>query len=195
MKYRTIVVDPPWRYENDRGTQTRARRGRKGAVAAGHYEVMGNAEIAALPIAELADDPCALYLWVTNPRIFGHVNRRRDPLAPIDMVEAWGFRYITLLTWVKTGAPGMGFNFRGHTEHVIYAVKGRLSIPADKRESNVIIAPRHAHSQKPEAFFDLVERVSPAPYLELFARRNRLGWDTWGNEALEHVELTSGEAR
>lgn len=193
MKYGTIVIDPPWRYENDRGTQTRARRGRKSAVAAGHYEVMDNAEIAALPVGDLAAKDCALYLWVTNVRIFGHVNRRRDPIAPIDMVEAWGFRYITLLTWLKTGAPGMGFNFRGHTEHVIYAVKGKVSIPAPMRESNVIVAPRRGHSQKPDAFLDLVERVSPAPRLELFARRQRLGWDTFGNESLNMVDLGASD--
>jgi len=188
-RYRTIVADPPWRYENDRGTQTRSIRSRKSTTVAGHYPVMDNAEIAALPLGELADAECALYLWVTNPRIFGHVNRRRDPISPIDMVERWGFRYVTLLTWVKTGPPGMGFAFRGHTEHALYAVKGTLSIPAARRESNVVVAQRRAHSQKPDAFFDLVERVSPPPRLELFARRQRLGWDTWGNEALEHVEL------
>lgn len=187
MRYGTIVADPPWRYENDRGTQTRAKRGRKGTTASGHYPVMDNAEIAALPLGDLADDVCALYLWVTNPRMFGHVNRRRDPVSPIDMVEGWGFTYKTLVTWVKTGPPGMGFNFRGHTEHAIYATRGKLSIPAEKRESNVVVAPRRAHSQKPEAFYDLVERVSPGPYLEMFARRNRFNWHTWGNESLNHV--------
>ena len=178
--YGTIVIDPPWRYENDRGTQTRAKRGRKSAVAAGHYSVMDNAEIAALPVGDLADVDAALYLWVTNPRMFGHVNRLRDPVTPSDMVEGWGFRYITLVTWVKTGPPGMGFAFRGHTEHAIYAVRGKLTIPAEKRESNVVIAPRRSHSEKPGAFFDLVERVSPGPYLEMFARQPRLGWDSWG---------------
>lgn len=177
--YRTIVMDPPWRYENDRGDQTRAKRGRKSAVATGHYSVMDNDEIAALPIGDLADTECALYLWVTNPRIFGHENRRRSR-SPIDMVEGWGFRYITLLTWLKTGPPGMGFNFRGHTEHAIYAVKGKLSIPPARRESNVVVAPRTGHSVKPGAFFDLVERVSPEPRVELFARSPRLGWDSWG---------------
>jgi len=178
--YGTIVVDPPWRYENERGTQTRSRRGRKGTTAAGHYTTMDNAEIAALPVGELAAPASALYLWVTNPRIFGHVNRHRHEVEPIDMVEGWGFRYITLLTWVKTGPPGMGFAFRGHTEHAIYAVRGKLSIPAERRESNVVTAPRGGHSQKPGAFLDLVERVSPPPFVELFARQPRLGWDSWG---------------
>lgn len=188
-RYGTIVVDPPWRYENERGTQTRAIRGRKSTTASGHYPVMDNTEIAALPLGTFAADDCALYLWVTNPRIFGHVNRHRDPISPIDMVETWGFRYITLLTWVKTGAPGMGFHFRGHTEHAIYAVRGDVRIPAEVRQSNVITSARRGHSEKPEAFLDLVERVSPGPYLELFARRQRFGWDTWGNEAIESVPL------
>lgn len=178
--YGTIVMDPPWRYANARGSQSRSRRGRKSVAAAAHYSTMDNAEIAVLPVGDLAASESALYLWVTTPRLFGHVNRRRHEVAPIDMVEAWGFRYITLLTWVKTGPPGMGFNFRGHTEHVIYAVRGRLSIPAARRESNVIMAARRSHSEKPGAFYDLVERVSPGPYVELFARQPRLGWDSWG---------------
>ena len=176
--YGTVVMDPPWRYENDRGTQTRAIRGRKGAVAAGHYSVMDNAEIAALPVPELGAS--VLFLWVTNPRIFGHVNRHRDPITPIDMVEGWGFRYVTLVTWVKTGPPGMGFQFRGHTEHAIYAVRGKHAIPPEKREPNVITAPRRRHSEKPAAFYDMVERVAPGPYVDLFARQARFGWDTWG---------------
>jgi N6-adenosine-specific RNA methylase IME4 len=187
--YGAIVIDPPWRYTNDRGTQTRSLAGRHSTTAEGNYPTMSNAEIAALPIPRLAAPQCALYLWVTNPRMFGHVNRQRDPIAPIDMVEGWGFKYITLLTWVKTGPPGMGFHFRGNTEHVIYATRGDLGIPASLRETNVITAGRKGHSEKPEAFLDLVERVSPGPYLELFARSQRLGWDTWGNEALEMVAI------
>ncbi len=174
--YGTIVIDPPWQYENERGTQTRARRGRTGTTAAGHYSCVSNKELAAMPIGELAGRETALYLWVTNPLMFGHGSWQR----PIDIVEAWGFRYVTLLTWVKTGPPGMGFAFRGHTEHVIYAVTGRLSIPPEARESNVFTAPRRGHSVKPPQFFDLVERVSPGPYVELFARQPRLGWDHWG---------------
>lgn len=86
--YGTIVVDPPWRYTNDRGTQTRSRAGRASTVAEGNYSTMSNAEIAALPVGDLAAPECALYLWVTNPRMFGHVNRHRDPIAPIDLVKS-----------------------------------------------------------------------------------------------------------
>lgn len=193
MLYRTIVADPPWRYQKTTGLVTNMKGNRRApdvtSCAEGHYATMSNAEIAGLPVNDLADDECALYLWVTTPLIFGHAKRGRDPVAPIDIVEAWGFRYITLLTWVKTGPPGMGFHFRGHTEHAIYAVRGDVKIPVEIRESNVIIAPRRGHSEKPDAFMDLVERVSPEPRLEMFARRQRLGWETWGNEALCHVNL------
>lgn len=174
MKYRTIVADPPWRYQNARGTQTRCRAGRSQTVAEGNYPTMSADEIAALPVAALAERDCALYLWVTNPLLF-------EGRA---IVEAWGFKYVTLLTWVKTGAPGLGFSFRGHTEHAIYATRGDVRIPPERRESNVITAPRRAHSQKPEAFYDLVERVSEPPYLEMFARdHHRFFWDVWGNES------------
>ena len=177
--YSTIVADPPWKYTNTRGTQTRSIAGRKAITAEHNYSTMTNDEIAALPVGDLAAKDAHLYLWVTNPCMFGHQNRQRAT-SPIDMVEGWGFTYITLLTWVKAGAPGLGFYFRGQTEHVIFATKGKAPIPASLRESNVINAPRRGHSQKPDAFMDLVERVSPGPYLELFCRTPRFGWDSWG---------------
>lgn len=179
-RYRTICADPPWRYQNARGTQTRSLAGRSAVTAEGNYPTMSIAEITALPVASLADDDCALYLWVTNPLIF----------EARSVIEAWGFRYVTLLTWVKTGPPGLGFSFRGYTEHVAYAVRGNVRVPPDRRESNVFTAPRRAHSQKPEAFYDLVERVSEGPYLEMFARNHhRLGWDVWGNESANTVHI------
>ena len=179
-KYRTIVADPPWRYVNNRGTQTGSKRGRLATLAEGNYPTMSLDEIAALPVAPLADKDCALYLWITNPLLF----------EGRGIVEAWGFKYVTLLTWVKTGPMGMGFNFRGHTEHVLYATRGDVKIPPERRESNVFSAPRRGHSQKPEAFYDLVERVSEGPYLEMFARNHhRFGWDVWGNESANTATL------
>ena len=183
MKYRTIVVDPPWRYRKTPNVTVHGRR-----WAEDVYPTMAIEEIATLPIRELADADAHLYLWVTNPRLEGERNDIGG-LTPFDLIRGWGFVYKTCLTWCKNQI-GLGSYFRGATEHVLFAVKGDLRIPPERRESNVIHAARHGHSQKPEAFFDLVERVSPGPYLELFARRNRLGWDTWGNEALEHIALS-----
>lgn len=174
--YATIVADPPWRYNT---TTTELRSGGRGGQAEHQYSTMDNRSIAALPVAELAADQAHLYLWVTVPRLFGERGGSRE-VGPIEIVEAWGFEFKTMLTWVKPGAGGMGWYFRGQTEHVIFATRGGLGIPADKREPNVITAPRSSHSAKPAAFLDKVERVSPGPYLELFCRSPRMGWDSWG---------------
>ena len=186
MRYAAIVADPPWRYANTRGTQTRSKAGRGAVTAEGNYPTMSNGEIASLDVASIAADEAHCYLWVTTPLMFS--------VDPVAILKGWGFDYITTLTWVKTGAPGMGFYFRGHTEHCLFGIRGRLGIPAALRESNVITAPRRGHSEKPDAFYDLVERVSPSPRLEMFSRRARLGWDTWGNEALGHVDITQRPA-
>lgn len=185
MTYRTIVADPPWRYRSSdiltRGWHKTASIGTtKPGEAEGQYTTMTNAEIAALPVSEWADKDCTLYLWVTNPRLYGE---RDGSLPPIEIAAGWGFRYVTMLTWVKTGPLGLGFYFRGNTEHVLFCVKGDVKIPPSQRESNVIIAAKGKHSAKPDRFYEIVERVSPGPYLELFARRRRYGWDVWGNEA------------
>lgn len=181
-RYRTIVADPPWQYRNSRGTQTRNRRGRNAITAAGNYPTLTVDQISELDIP--AADIAHLFLWTTVPLMF-------DRPGPRDVLEAWGFEYLTMLTWVKTGSPGLGFHFRVETEHVLVGRRGGASIPAARRPSNVIIAPRRAHSAKPDAFYDRVEFACDGPYLEMFARRQRLGWDTWGNEALNHVEIAS----
>jgi N6-adenosine-specific RNA methylase IME4 len=144
---------------------------------------MTNEELAALPVAALADDEAHLYLWTTNPRLVGDYKGRRD-VTPFDIAEAWGFRPVTLLTWVKPGRGGTGWYFRGRTEHVIFATRGKLGIPPHLREPNVFTAKRNGHSTKPVEFFDMVQRVSPGPYVELFARQPRMGWDVWGDEVI-----------
>lgn len=175
-RYSTIVADPPWRYGENRKHPTSAE---------GQYATLSADEIAALPVVDMVDDNAHLYMWVTNPVLTEQ--RWRGPNA-CQIARAWGFEPKTLLTWIKSeNGAGMGFFFRGDTEHVLFAVRGDLPIPAGQRLSNVFRGSRGAHSQKPEAFLDIVESVSPGPYLELFARRNRFGWDTWGNESLELV--------
>jgi N6-adenosine-specific RNA methylase IME4 len=175
--YSTIVADPPWRYRVS-GITVRTSPGT--ACAEDNYSTMTNTEIAALPVVELAADSSHLYLWVTNPKLYG--DRKRKEPTPVEIMEAWGFRYVTLLTWIKKpGALGMGFYFRGETEHVLFGVRGNAPIPVDRREVNWFFAGKTGHSRKPAAFLDIVERVSPGPYVELFARQPRLGWDSWGH--------------
>lgn len=174
--YSTIVADPPWAYRTTKGIT--ARTSFRTTCAEDNYSTMTNAELAALPVADLAAEHAHLYLWVTNPKLYGD---RKGSLTPADIMDAWGFRYITALTWVKKpGALGMGFYFRGETEHVLFGVRGNLPIPTDRREPNWFKAAKRGHSVKPDCFLDMVERVSPGSYVELFARAPRLGWDSWG---------------
>lgn len=174
MRYRTIVADPPWRYRKTSGIETNARGVNK-PEAAHWYPAMATEAIAAMPVRQWCDANAHLYLWVTNPML---------PVA-LPILTAWGFDYVTLLTWHKLGPLGMGYHFRSDTEHIIFGVRGKAPIPAGRRARNWFAAPKTGHSIKPDLFYEMVERVSPGPYLELFARRRRYGWDVWGDEAPE----------
>jgi N6-adenosine-specific RNA methylase IME4 len=136
--------------------------------------------IAELPVADFTDKRAHLYLWTINAYV-------EDAY---EIARHWGFRPSTLLTWCKRpNGLGLGGTYSLTSEFILFARRGVC--PANERvDTSWFEWPRGGHSRKPEAFLDLVERVSPGPYLEMFARRNRLGWDTWGNEALEHVEIT-----
>jgi N6-adenosine-specific RNA methylase IME4 len=183
MRYCTLVVDPPWRYQANNGMGIR--------TAEAHYPTMSTEEIASLPVGNLAAENAHLYIWVTNPIL----TRQRESIAGrmdvANIARAWGFEPKSLLTWVKSEAgAGMGWYFRGDTEHVLFAVRGTLGISAENRVSNVFRGKRGFHSAKPDAFFDLVEKVSPGPYAELFARCARLGWDyPLGDQALGGVTV------
>jgi N6-adenosine-specific RNA methylase IME4 len=106
------------------------------------------------------------------------------------VVRAWGFTPMSLLTWCKPG-PGMGYYLRNNTEHVIFATRGKPMVPDVKELSTWHVWPRLRHSEKPAEFFDIVDRVSPAPRLEMFARAARPGWDVWGNEAPDSIALSA----
>jgi N6-adenosine-specific RNA methylase IME4 len=167
-QYATIVADPPWRF-GSAATKADARK---------HYSTMALEDICALPVEDLAADNAHLWLWILN----GMVEEGYR------VVRAWGFTPVTMLTWCKP-QPGVGHYLRNNTEHCVLATRGTPMVPAHKPISTWFRWPRGAHSQKPEAFLDLVEQVSPGPYVELFARRDRLGWDTWGNESMNTAEL------
>lgn len=157
--FSTIVIDPPWRYEN---TITRG-------AAEDHYPTMSLDELAGLYIP--AADDSHLYLWVTNPFM----------RQGFDLLDAWGFTYKTTLTWAKPQI-GLGNYFRSATEHVLFAVRGDLPTLTDNTPT-WFAADRRQHSEKPDEFYALVEANSPGPRLEMFSRRPRDGWSSWGNEA------------
>lgn len=192
--YRTIVCDPPWPVK-DSGPRTLAAGGRwdtTGAGTAGKrsivpYARMSIDDIAALPVASLADPGgCHLYLWAVNAYL----------TEAYAVARAWGFKPSTLPTWCKPPMGlGLGGTYVNTTEFILFARRGCL--PAQRRWDTTwfewsrpyVGRGGPTHSAKPEAFTDLVEQVSPGPYLECFARRQRLNWSTWGNECFQHVSM------
>jgi N6-adenosine-specific RNA methylase IME4 len=182
VKYKTIVADPPWPQKG--GGSLRGREGFLDAVGRSKplpYAILSLDEIAALPVADWAATDAHLYLWTTSGFL----------PAAFDIVRAWGFTYSTALVWAK--APighGLGGAFGIATEYVLFARRGSLPALSKvgrnwftwKRPYDERGKPRH--SAKPTGFYDMVEQVSAAPYLEVFARPpHRLGWDVWGNES------------
>lgn len=144
------------------------------------YPTMTVDKIAALPVQSLAEDDAHLYLWTTN-RYLEDAYR---------VARAWGFSPPgTLLIWCKrpTGF-GVGGAFMSSAEFVLFCRRGSLKAQT-RIDRQWFEWPRGRHSAKPEAFIDMVEQVSPPPYVELFARRHRLGWDVWGNESANTATL------
>lgn len=188
MKYGTLVIDPPWRYRKD-GQDRRGKRNPGGGSlrwAEQQYRTMPITEIRDLPIGEMANKDAHLYLWTTSPRMFGE--RGDLSISPADLMDAWGFEYVSTLVWMKSGPMGMGNYFRIDTEFVLFGVRGHCPIPPTMRRSNVFTAPKGAHSAKPDVFYRIVETVSPAPRVDVFARKRREGWDAWGDEVPDHVQ-------
>ena len=162
-RYATIVIDPPWDW-GDEGDQDQLGRARP------DYSTMSIGQLERLDVAGLADDDCHIYLWITN----------RSLPKGFRLLDAWGFRYITAITWVKPHF-GMGNYFRGQTEHVLFGVKG--SQPLKRKDVGTVFMSERGvggHSSKPKSFLDLVESCSPGPYIEMFSRSSKDGWVTWG---------------
>ncbi len=138
------------------------------------YQTMTLAEIKALDIAALAADSCDLYLWTTQKYL----------PAAFDVLQEWGFKYCQTLTWCKKPkGTGQGGLYCPTTEFLLLARKGKM--PAGKKRQDTTwweVKRPMRHSKKPEFFQDLIELQSEAPRIELFARREREGWDVWGNE-------------
>jgi N6-adenosine-specific RNA methylase IME4 len=177
-RYSTIVADPPWTMPTG-GPQAGSRVWNPGTPSAIPYPTMTTEAIAALPVGDLASDNAHLYVWTTNATLE----------ASYDIVRAWGFRPSQLLVWAKSPRGlGMGGAFTNTTEFVVFARRGSLA-PLQRTDTTWWNWRRGAHSAKPDAFLDVVEQVSPGPYLEVFARRARFGWDYAGDGSLGTVEI------
>jgi N6-adenosine-specific RNA methylase IME4 len=184
VRYRTIVADPPWEYKEGFATAPAAAEMRHDAPLP--YRSMSEEEILDLGVfvrSLIAPGGAFLFLWATN---------RYLPVA-FDVLGAWGFRYRQTVTWHKTGSPSPfgGTVAPPHSEFLLVGRRGgNVKMIGERFPTSVIAAPKQTrHSAKPELFMDLIERACPGPRLEMFSRRARFGWDTWGDEALQHVEI------
>ena len=173
-RFATIVIDPPWDFADEGDANPLGQ-------AKGDYASLSMDEILQLPVDVLADADCHLYLWITN----------RSLPKGFRLLEAWGFRYITCLTWVKPSF-GIGTYFRGQTEQVLFGVKG--SQPLKRKDVGTVLRADRGdggHSSKPVEFFELVESCSPSPYLEIFSREERDGWTVWGEDSVRRRDGVS----
>ena len=168
-KYKTVMIDPPW-MECGGG---KCKRG-----ADKHYQLMKTKDIIELlkeKISPKLEENCHMYLWVTN-------NFLKDGFRLLDEL---GFKYITMITWVKD-RQGLGQYYRGLTEHCLFARKGMLpyKIIDGKRQqgTTAFVEAKTVHSAKPIKMYEMAEKVSYEPRLEVFSRKDREGWDSWGNE-------------
>lgn len=177
-KFSTVLADPPWRFEN-----------RTGKMAPEHkrlsrYGTMTLDEICALPVQSVADETSHLYLWVPNALL-------PEGLA---VLAAWGFTYKTNIVWHKVrkdGGPdgrGVGFYFRNTTELLLFGVRGKnaRTLAPGRSQVNIIRSMKREHSRKPDEAYDLIERCSNGPFLEMFARGTRPQWVVWGNQSAEY---------
>lgn len=176
--YGVIYADPPWRFANF---------STKGEVTnpVAHYPCMSIADLARLPVARLAAPDCALIMWATAPLLD----------RAIELLRAWGFTFKSAGAWAKrtstdrTWAFGTGYVLRSAAEFYLVGTIGKPRVQS-RRVRNLLVAPVREHSRKPDSMIADVEALYAGPYVELFARQRRLGWDCWGND----VDLFSGGA-
>lgn len=174
QRFATILADPPWRFSNRTGKMAPEHR------RLSRYGTMTMDEIMELPVAQIAQPTSHLYLWVPNALL----------AEGLEVMRRWGFTYKTNYIWYKVrkdGGPdrrGVGFYFRNVTEIVLFGTRGKnaRTKEAGRREPNLLATVKREHSRKPDEFYEVVERCSPGPYLEMFARHGRPGWWQWGNE-------------
>lgn len=167
IPFKALAVDPPWEFEMW-SVQGNAKT---------QYDLLTLDDICAMPVREVADPDCVLFLWATNPLL-------REALTVID---AWGFTYKTKFPWIKTTITnhhldyGIGYWARGVSEDVMIATRGKVSAPRLDGFLG-LIGPNVEHSRKPQGVHAMAESTTPGPYLEVFGRYQRPGWVVFGNE-------------
>lgn len=169
--YGLILADPPWLFE------LHSVRGQAKSPQA-HYDCMPTDQIAAMPVGQLAGRDAICLMWATAPML-------PDALV---VMRSWGFAFKTSAAWAKRSsrdrswAFGTGFILRSAAEFLLVGTAGEPEIRS-RSVRNLLVAPVRGSSRKPDAVYDMAEALSAGPYVELFARQRRRGWDSWGNEA------------
>jgi len=174
-RFRTILADPPWQFQNKTGKVAPEHRRLR------RYATMTIDEICALPVASIVEEPAHLYLWVPNALL---------PLG-IRVLSAWGFTYKSNVVWHKirkdggSDGRGVGFYFRNVTELLLFGVRGKnaRTLQAGRTQVNMMQSRKREHSRKPDEQYRVIESCSRGPFLELFGRGRREGWITWGDQA------------
>ena len=179
-KYKTIVIDPPWRYSNAHVS----------GAAENHYPTMSDEEIMSLSIP--ADNDAVLLCWATFPKL----------ITALQCISGWGFKYKTGFPWIKIQKNpeydlwgnleiipcyGNGFWIRGTSEVVLIAIKGNVRYP--KTGFIGLLCKRMRHSKKPDSLYEYAETSFEPPYLEMFARQQHPGWDVFGNEIENSIQI------
>lgn len=183
-KFSTVYADPPWQFSNRTGKIAPENK------KLSRYGTMTLYDILSMPVSEITTDNAHLYLWVPNALL----------QEGLRVMNAWGFTYKTNLVWEKVrndGKPdgrGVGFYFRNVTELLLFGVKTKKksetfrTLQPGRSQVNLLRSKKREHSRKPDEFVDLIERCSPGPFIELFARGTREGWTSWGNQASDDYE-------
>lgn len=185
-KFDVILADPPWLYKREE------TGGSMNSGALSKYPVMSIEAIASMPIGKFAAENCALFIWVVSPKLYDGID---------EIWKSWGFRYVTKAwTWVKANKSGFGFftgmghYTRANTEDCLLCIKGSMPVASHAIQA-LIYYPVREHSRKPDDQYRKIETLYPnARYLELFARRKRQGWASWGNEIDCDVDITASNS-
>ncbi|MCG3774430.1 MAG: hypothetical protein JW395_1253 [Nitrospira sp.] len=182
QRFRTVLADPPWQFQNRTGKMAPEHR------RLSRYSTMTLEDIAALPVDRIVEEPAHLYLWVPNA------------LLPqgLQVLSAWGFEYKSMVVWHKirkdggSDGRGVGFYFRNVTETVLFGIRGKnaRTLAPGRRQVNLLATRKREHSRKPDEQYPIIEACSPGPFIELFARGARPGWTVWGNQADESYKPT-----
>jgi len=175
MKYKTIVIDPPWDIKVGKMNLSSYRLGKEYFP----YASMTDSEIINFPINDFADDECDLFLWVTHSKLpFG-----------LEILKTWGFKYHVLLTWDKKNGVGLNGFYR-RTEHVLYGYRKRMGV--DFKEGTFIPTlfrvSRTVHSEKPSMFYEILRLRTKEPRIDIFARKRHYGFDAYGDQVETQIQ-------